>query len=1571
MRFRAIIITLILLSSMLVIQGRAASPTPDIAFQIPEGDWVIGSGESITIEGETVELRGNLTVESGGSLTLRDHAKLIINSSYNGEYWIRVKEGGNFNVIDSEVSAPEKEYSGKIDYNLKKGMNFISIPFERDNNSVESVLSPIKGRYYKAYIYDASDSNDPWKFYTPGMNAEHADEMPEYTWSFQTKNITPLTLPENGAENINISQKIYVIFNKTMNSEPQLNVISGTDPGNWSFEGWLTTFLPNDTAMWSHDDFAENTTITLAVNYTYTDALHSYEYKWSFKTGNPAGGYVESSSPYFSEKNVNLTQNLTVVFHTPRNSSWTPEIKQIYPEKDFNWTFLGWNATTYPDDTAVWGHDPFPPSSRIWIAVYNHTDQLPNLPPGMTYYLSFLTEPTQDLSPPEVREVYPLKNDSFVPSTAPVYVVFNESMNTSVEPIISQDAGYDPGNWTFLGWQSTYLANDTAVWSHDPWKDFENITLSVYNYTDPEGNTGALYSWSFRTGDGKTPRIKEIWPDKFSTVSPDEQVRVVFDSSMNTAVVPEISSIDSNISMNWTFLGWQSTYLPHDTAVWGHENWSSDEKITLRISNYSDLSEIYPYDGIFVYLYSNYSFTLSGVVEQDVSKTLYSRPNAIAYPFLDNATVKEVLASVSPYINKITTYYGDNETSLNDSDIMEPGKAYWIYANSNCLWSVSAYSLLELESIFPKFAWKYENGSSGNVQNSLISGCGFDKDSPGVMIFSDLVKIGNTEIKNSYAGIYIEDASPILSDNNIHRAHYGIISQDASPILSGNDIYDTKDCGISIYGGFPIVSSNTVSFNTGDGMSISDSVSILDSNKIESNDGDGIFIHNSTVSIYSSSMKYNKKAIDSEFSNITVQGSTMSGNQFGICASSSEVDIKENDFSLNRYDISMENRSSGRIENNSMSSSERSHISCENGSSPRIYGNIIISGDSGIYVSASNPLIEKNIIGQNRGSGIQLQKGSDPRIKNNVITNNGWAGVYVDSSSPVIENNTLSTNDFGIASFNATPEIRNNTITNNRWYGLSLIYSDADVENTVLLMNKWYGILTSYSIFTIKNVTISNSTYQLYLTHSSSGTSINSTISQEKSHLDASSILYVKYFLNIYANDSLENLVSNATYTIKDRDDYTISSGKIHYGKVLCIPLISYVRTFAGTVDLHNPYNLSVSRGAQEFNRSFFLNSTLTENFSFEAETYSVKEDCGRRYLFDIYDWIPRVENATFYVNGTSYTGYELDNGSFFIEPLKDWNGDARITIMEKKDNRTIGKYTALIHVLPVNDPPRLEGENPTYSSTEEVVFRITYVDVENSLPSYIRVVINGKAYDMFPANPGDFNTADGKTYEYRANLPEGTYTYYFICSDGENATSTEEMELTVRPAFALPMWAVYALLLLGMLVVLYVAVKIRRLKRMAGVEIESAVSEKAEKNPSEITSPAGMKRTIRRRKRSSGIDTTDIGINKSPLDIKSKIDREPVVNVSPISAVTAEEKKESEGKIPEEIHETSEKEDVKKKYGRSAYIEMQKKHRKLRVLLEDREKYAKISPEQGEEKEIPTAEDSVNEILRTLKGEE
>ncbi len=1378
-----------------------------------------------------------------------------------------------------------------------------------------------------------------------------------------------ITVPENNTV-CEAGQTVFVVFNESMDTShiPDIQMIEGwySNVMKFSFVGWKSTINKNDTAVWTHtpawEKNAEKKKLQIS-KYFDLSGNEGKNFTISFHVESKNAPRVISTVPSNYSENVSVTGDVSVVFNETMNSSTAPSIEILAGPDTGQLNFAGWTTTNNTNDTAVWNCSGWPQSKVILLGIYNYTDTSGN--EGASHYIYFKTK---DSMPPSIKEVRPIEGDSFVQIGSPVYVVFNESMNTSTVPEISQTVGKDPGNWTFLGWQSTYNKDDTAVWSHNSWDDFENVTLTVSNYSDIAGNIGSIYSWSFRTGDHRVPQVIETYPECFNTSAElNGTVKVVFNSGMNEEVIPQLEIPNATVR----FIGWNTTYTDGDTAIWHYENLSSSENITVRVSNYSDLCEILPTDGILVYLYDNFCFNISGTVNPYPSKQLYTGWNSIGYPFLDGVPAKSVLSSISGDYDMVKTYNSTGgEKYLNDTDQMLPGDSYWVHVTSDCVWSLSAHSLSELENLFPRFGWIYENGSTGNIQNSIIAGCGYkSEDLSGISVQSDLVKISSSDIRNGYCGVYIKDSSPIISQNTIHNSHFGIISEEASPILSHNSVFSNSEGGITIRRGFPIIASNEIYSNNGIGIEIYNSTAILDSDTISSNTGDAVKAVNSSISAYSLVVKNNPTGLYASSSNITLKGGTFSNNGYGMAVLNTTINVSSNDFSEEQYDIVLDN-SSGVIYDNTMSSSERAHIMCKNESSPDIYGNILISGDSGIYVSDSSPSIRDNIIGRNSGSGIQVQNSKGFHISSNKITDNGWAGVYLDHSAPVIENNSISSNDFGIAAFASDTLIKNNTISSNRWYGLSTVYSSITVDNTNFIKNKWYGLLSSYSRCDMKNVTISNSTYQLYLTHDSRTYSINSSIDQEKVHLDYTSILYVKYFLDMRTEDSMGNLLNGVKYTIRDRTGSTLISGRTIYGKALYIPLTSYVRTSVGITDMHNPYNLSISWNGTSHTREFYLNSTTYENFSFAAKGYSIKEDSRPTPLFNVTEWLPMESNSTFSVNhSVGITSYFIGD-LFYVKPDKNWNGVENITIKEMVGNTTVGEYRFLLDVVAVDDAPELIGENPAYSQGKYTVFRITYSDVENEMPQYIRVVIDEKTYDMYPADINDRNVVDGKVYIYRARLSPGEHTFHFVCSDGTNVVSSEDQKIDVQPSSDILMYAIAAFLAAGILIVLFVSYRIRKLKKGSAEIEETEESEKAQPSSQRAVGSSLDKRRLWRNKRGNEPDMSPIKEN-SLVRHESKIDR---IESKPEQSVTA-----SEGPheiIKEEISQKSapveaaaaESEPKKEfKYGRSKYLEMQKKHRKLRVLVEERDKY-KIQAE-AKEQQIPPQED-IDEILKTIKGE-
>ncbi len=106
---------------------------------------------------------------------------------------------------------------------------------------------------------------------------------------------------------------------------------------------------------------------------------------------------------------------------------------------------------------------------------------------------------TIDITDPTVSATTPDNGATYVPLDQNVIVVFDNSMDTGVEPSLTQTAGSDPGGWTFAGWSTTTYENDTATWTHNAWTGSNSVTMQVSGYKDRAGNDNIAYSWSFST----------------------------------------------------------------------------------------------------------------------------------------------------------------------------------------------------------------------------------------------------------------------------------------------------------------------------------------------------------------------------------------------------------------------------------------------------------------------------------------------------------------------------------------------------------------------------------------------------------------------------------------------------------------------------------------------------------------------------------------------------------------------------------------------------------------------------------------------------------------------------------------------------------------------------------------------------------------------------------------------------------------------------------------------------------------------------------------------------------------
>lgn len=170
----------------------------------------------------------------------------------------------------------------------------------------------------------------------------------------------------------------------------------------------------------------------------------------------------------------------------------------------------------------------------------------------------------------EILATVPSDTADNVPTSEEIKVVFNRSMDTSIIPDLKQTSGQDPGGWTFLGWEGSNTAGDTAVWGHISWQTGEDVEVEVSNYTFSDGKTGDRYIWNFNvtSTDPSSPQVISSSPDG-SDVKLNSSIDVTFDESMDKSTVEASFSIEGDETLDkndgifsWNDMITEMTFTP-------------------------------------------------------------------------------------------------------------------------------------------------------------------------------------------------------------------------------------------------------------------------------------------------------------------------------------------------------------------------------------------------------------------------------------------------------------------------------------------------------------------------------------------------------------------------------------------------------------------------------------------------------------------------------------------------------------------------------------------------------------------------------------------------------------------------------------------------------------------------------------------------------------------------------------------------------------------------------------------------------------------------------------------------
>lgn len=349
------------------------------------------------------------------------------------------------------------------------------------------------------------------------------------------------TSPYDGATDQPLSTSVVIGFSEAMDTasvEAEITISSGAviTAYNWNF--------PDDTVVTlTLSNLAYSSMYVINVNATATDVSGipmTIAYFFNFMTTASAGPDIISpeviySYPEDGAVDIPIAVVLKVVFSEPMNTIMTESAITVdgLPPLGFNWLS---NATLVEITVA-----PFSYSTAHTLSVSTTAIDAAGNPLSAAYSATFTTEdpPAVDIIPPEIIYTNPEEGELGVPTTASVYIVFSEPMNTdSVEAAvtISPVVGATNYYWTY---------NDTVL-------EVEFVGLlegTLYTVTvttvaeDVEGNPMSadftLHFTTFAPGaDTTRPVIRYTSPDDGETdINVNANLVIVFSEPMNTISV--------------------------------------------------------------------------------------------------------------------------------------------------------------------------------------------------------------------------------------------------------------------------------------------------------------------------------------------------------------------------------------------------------------------------------------------------------------------------------------------------------------------------------------------------------------------------------------------------------------------------------------------------------------------------------------------------------------------------------------------------------------------------------------------------------------------------------------------------------------------------------------------------------------------------------------------------------------------------------------------------------------------------------------------------------------------------
>ena len=324
-----------------------------------------------------------------------------------------------------------------------------------------------------------------------------------------------------------------------------------------------------------------------------------------------------------------------------------------------------------------------------------------------------------DITDPVVKSTSPPNASVNVPISQNVIIVFNESMNTSVAPTLTQTSG--TSTYVFAGWSTTNTANDTATWTHDNWPYNQTINLKVDGGEDLEGNLQIVYLWSFVTEKDTTPpNISATYPDDGAkNLSIDgSNYSIKFSEQMNTSVNPS-----GNITTN----------LPNVTWAWDSNGiWLNG---TYDVLEYNKT--------YYINLSANFTDLSGNSLTGDMQKNFTTKrppdtlpPNSQIQPvfrYWQNSSISLMVnASDNRGLANITLYYRYSKTNVSWSNRTQFGNVIPLSGTS---WSGAiSFTFSDGDGYYQFYTVAKDMANNTEIKAKADVICGYDSIPPSIDI---------------------------------------------------------------------------------------------------------------------------------------------------------------------------------------------------------------------------------------------------------------------------------------------------------------------------------------------------------------------------------------------------------------------------------------------------------------------------------------------------------------------------------------------------------------------------------------------------------------------------------------------------------------------------------------------------------------------------------------------------------------------------------------------------------------------------------------------------------------------